>query len=317
MPNPNFDAIASTTLKHYQKKFADNVSNHIPFYKYMKMKGAVMLSGGETIVEELMYGENAAVQSYSEADTIDTSKQTGLSAAEFQWKQVMGPITLTGTDELRNAGPEKQISLLEARTMQTQITMQNKISKMLFGDGTGNSGKDLLGLAAIVSITPTAGILGGIDRSDVRNSYWRNQAIINAGSFAASGLNQLSTMIRACTRGTDRPSLIVVGSDVYGYLQNEARGRAEFSNSKLADLGFAALKVEGIDVIFDNGCPAGRAYVLNTTYLKLHIHKDRNYAVTKFVEPANADVLVAKVKFAGQLTVSNCALQGVIDGFVA
>lgn len=315
MAVPNLDAIASTTLKHYQKKFADNISNHIPFYKYMKMKGAVMVSGGDRIVEELMYGENTTVNSYSDMDPIDITKQEGLSAAEFDWKQVAGSVVISGNDELRNSGPEKIQSLLQARIKQTELTMSNKISTMIFGDGTGNSGKDLLGLDKIIAVDPTTGTLGSIDRATY--TFWRNKTNASVGSFASNGLTEMGIIKRDCTRGTEMPNLIVTNSTIFGYLETVANGRAQFNNPKLADQGFQALKFEGVDVIFDGDCPSDRMYFINTDYLKLNIHKDRNYATSDFVRPADGDYKAALIRFAGQMTVSNCELQGVLSGFSA
>lgn len=313
-PNSNFDAIASTTLKNYRGVFADNVSNGNVLLKYMKMKGQVIISGGDTIVEELMYDVGNG-GSYSEADTMTVTKPEGLSAAEFNWKQEYASITITGTDEIRNSGKEKIQSLLKARTKQAEIGMANRMGTIIYGDGTGNGGKDILGLAAICSTTPTTGILGGINRATY--SFWRNKVNASVGSFASNGLTEMGSMVRQLTRGMDRPKVIVCGNTVWGYLEALAYGKAQFNNPQLADLGFHALKFEGIDVIYDPQCTADRMYFLNTDYLTLKVHVERNFVTTPFVTPSNQDVKVAKILWAGQLTVSNCALQGVLAGFSA
>lgn len=313
-PNNNFDAVASTTLKNFRKKFADNVSNGNVLLKYLNMKGKVTTKGGDTIVEELMYAVGNG-GSYSEADTMTVTKPEGLSAAEFNWKQEYATITITGTDKLRNSGPEKMQSLLEARTKQAQITMSNRLGTLIYGDGTGNGGKDILGLSAIASITPTTGILGGINRATY--SFWRNKVNASVGSFASGGLTFMGTMVRNLTRGTDRPKVIVTGNTVFGYLESVANGKAQFNNPQLADLGFHALKFEGIDVLYDPQCTDDRMYFLNTDYLHLRVHPDLDFKTTDFVTPADQDASVAKVLWAGQLTVSNCAMQGVGAGFSA
>lgn len=313
-PNSNFDAIASTTLKNYRKKFADNVSNGNVLLKYLNMKGKVTTKGGDTLVEELMYAVGNG-GSYSEADTMTVTKPEGLSAAEFNWKQEYATITITGTDKLRNSGSEKMQSLLEARAKQAEITMSNRLGTLIYGDGTGNGGKDILGLSAIVSTAPTTGILGGINRATY--SFWRNQTNASVGSFASGGLSAMGSMVRSLTRGVDRPKVIVTGDTVFGYLESVANGKAQFNNPQLADLGFHALKFEGIDVLYDPQCTADRMYFLNTDYLHLRVHPDLDFKTTDFVIPADQDVSVAKVLWAGQLTVSNCALQGVLAGFSA
>lgn len=315
-PNPNFDAIASTTLKNYQKKFADNVSNGNVAIKYMKMKAAVIEDGGDKLVEELMYATGGG-GSYSGTDPMDITVPEGLTAAEYDWKQEYATIPITGTDELRNSGKEKMQSLLEARTKQAQIRMMNRLGVLVYGDGTGNNGKDILGFDAYMSTTPTVGILGGINRATAANAFWRNYANTSVGSFATNGLSATGTAVRSITRGTDKPTVIWVGNTIYGYWETAANGRAQFNNPKLAELGFQALKFEAIDVLYDPQCTADRQYLHNTDYLKLKIHSSRNFSIGKMIEPADQDFKVAKVLFAGQMSGSNCQLQGVMSGFSA
>lgn len=320
MPNPNFDAIVTTTLRNYRTKLADNVSDNIPFLKMMRMKDRQrVLDGGSIITEELLYGENTTVTSFEGLDTISLARQEGITAAEYNWKQVGGSVVMSSRDKARNSGRSEIINLLEARMMQTEMTISNQVAVMLFGDGTGNAGKDFLGLDAIVSTTPTVGVLGGIDRSDAANAFWRNQANTGGFSFAASGPAAFSTMHRLLMRGADKPDLIVVGTDVYGYMQAAAFNRVFYDNPRLADLNFHALKFEGVDVIFDPACPSDRAYFLNTKYLKFNVHRDYNYKIGEMV-PLTAvgqSGSAALIELFGQLTCSNCFLQGVIDNIAA
>lgn len=315
-PNPNFDAIASTTLHNYRKKFADNISNGNELFRYMKMKGKVMLDGGDKIVEELMYGA-ANGGSYSGTDTFNITIPEGLSAAEFNWKQYYAAVPITGEEEIKNSGKSQLQKLLTARTKQAEIKLSNELGTDIYGDGQGNLGKDMLGLGAICDIDPTTGTLGGINRATAGNEFWRNYTNTAVGSFATNGLAAISTAIRALTRGSDRPTVMVTGSTVYGYAQNTASGRAQFNNPALADMNFQALKVEGIDFMYDPQCPADRIYLLNLDYLKLNIHTARNFILKPFVEPADQDYKVAKYLVALQMSVSNCQLQGVLSGITA
>ncbi len=315
MAVPNLEAVATTTLNNYRKKFADNVSNNVPFWKYMKLKGMETEAGGDKLIEELMYAE-ANGGSYSPgSDKMNTTKPEGISAAEYNWKYYYSMVVMDGDEETRNSGPEAIQSLLEARTKQAEIKMANDVGRDIFLDGTGNGGKAMLGLSAICDINPATGILGNINRANW--TFWRNKANANVGSYAANGLEATETMIRDCTRGTDRPKLLVSGSTIFGYALARANNRAQFQNPELASLGFQALKIDGIDYIFDPNCPADRKFITNIDYLKVRVHKDRNFKTGKFVEPADEDKVAAKVRLAIQLTASNCALQGVLGGFLA
>lgn len=296
--NSNFDRVASTTLKNYAQTMADNVSNHIPTLGVMKTKGAVELRGGDTIVLRLLH-EFANAQSYSGSDVIDITKQDGISAAEYNWKQVICPAIIEGIEKARNSGQEAQESLMDDILMQAELSLEDKIADMLFGDGTGNSGKDMLGLEALCPTDPTTGTLGGINSAT--ETFWRNTTNTSVGSFASGGLGAIQTALRATQRGNDKVDLMVTNSTIYGYAQTLAHNRAEFTNSKLASLGFEALKIEGIDFLYDAKCPSDRVYGINTRWTKFFIHKDYNFVTGKFVEPANQDILVAKIKVYGQI----------------
>lgn len=291
--NSNFDRVASTTLENYAATMADNVSNHIPTLGVMRAKGAVKLKGGSKIVMPLM-SEFGNAQSYSGADVIDISVQGGISAAEYNWKQVVSPAVIQEIEKARNSGPQAQEDLMETVIMQAELSLEDKIADMLFSDGTGNAGKDMLGLEAVFPTDPTTGTLGGINSAT--ETFWRNYTNTSVGSFASGGLSAIQTAIRSTTRGNDRVDLIVANSTIYGYAQTVANGRAEFTNGKLAELGFQALKVEGIDFIFDAKAPTDRCYGINTRWTKLFIHQDYNFKTGKFIEPANQDILVAKIR---------------------
>ena len=312
--NPSFDRVAATTLKNYSKTMADNVSNHIPVLGVMRSKGGVKLDGGDTIVLPILSGF-ANTQTYSGSDVIDITKQDGQSAAEYNWKQTVTPVIIEGIEKARNAGKSKQIDLMKDLIEQAELSIENKVSEMFFGDGTGNSGKDMLGFEAIIAQDPTTGTLGGINGAT--QAFWRNTTNIAVGSFATNGLREIETAIRATQRGTDKVDLISMDTTNFGRLSSVANGRAEFNNPRLAELGFDGLKVQGIDTIFDANSPADRCYGLNTRWTKFYIHQDVNFVTGAFIEPANQDILVAKIKLYGQLATKRREANFVLSGFTA
>jgi hypothetical protein len=73
----------------------------------------------------------------------------------------------------------------------------------------------------------------------------------------------------------------------------------------------------GADVVFDGGqggsCPANHMYFLNTDYLKLKTHRDRNFTPIgpdRFA--TNVDAMVKPIGWAGNMCASNLSLQGVM-----
>ena len=96
--NANFDEILSTTLKNYIPKLTDNIFSARPlFYALTNGQTIRRVSGGANIVVPLIYGTNSTAGSYSGTDTISTTAQTGISAAEYSWKQYAATVTVSYT----------------------------------------------------------------------------------------------------------------------------------------------------------------------------------------------------------------------------
>ena len=90
-----------------------------------------------------------------------------------------------------------------------------------------------------------------------------------------------------------------------------------FTDPKMAESGFAALKYKGADVIFDGGqggnCPEDKMYFLNSEYIYLRPHKDRDMKVIGGERMSvNQDAIYKIIGWAGNMTMSNAALQGVL-----
>jgi len=55
-------------------------------------------------------------------------------------------------------------------------------------------------------------------------------------------------------------------------------------------------------------------YFLNTKYLDFKVHSKRNFAFDPFKRQEGNDVMQARIFWMGQLTSSNCRMQGLIVG---
>src|SRR5699024_5878429 len=132
-------------------------------------------------------GTGGSAGSYSGYDVIDITPDSPISAAEFDFKQYAASITISGMEMLQNAGREQMIDLLEGRIQVAETRLQNRIAADIYGDGTGNSGKDITGLQAAISDSPNSGVYGGIDRGTF--NFWRNQ-LVSATSDIGAALSE-------------------------------------------------------------------------------------------------------------------------------
>ena len=314
MPNVNYDTILSTTLANHMPKLVDNVFSARPFVYFLKQAGQVRtISGGAKIVLPLLYGQNGTAASYSAYDVITTTPQTGITAAEYNWKQYAASITISGIEEAQNNSEEQIIDLLEAKTFQAEETITEKFDQMFIqSDGTGNSGKDWLGLAKLVKDDAGTNI-GGIDQT---TDTWWAPGHKNTDATALS-LAQMRTAYNTVSVGNDQPNVILTTRTLFEKYEDLLQPQERFMDSKTADGGFQNLLFKGAPIVYDNYVAVGDMFFLNTKYIRLVGHSDTWFKPTPFVRPNNQDARYAQILCYGELTISNRARQGVLTAKTA
>lgn len=127
----------------------------------------------------------------------------------------------------------------------------------------------------------------------------------------------MNRLYLACSRGRDVPDLIVADDTYFRYYWESLQAIQRIASDSSAQAGFQKLKFMGADVVFDGGqggdAPASHMYFLNTNYIHFRPHSARNMSVIggdRF--STNQDAMVRLIGWAGNMTISNRALQGVI-----
>lgn len=324
MASPNLSEIITTTLRNRSGKLADNVTKNNALLRRLSEKGKVKpVSGGRTIVQELEYAENSTYKRYSGYELLDIDVSDVFSAAEFNYAQAAVAVSISGLELLQNSGKEQVIDLLESRIGNAERTMQNNISTDCYSDGTASGGKQIGGLQLLVADTPTSGTVGGIDRATW--TFWQNESFsgVTDGGAAVAAANIQSYMNRVylnVSRGTDRTDLIIADNNYFRFYWESLQAIQRISSDNMGKAGFMSLKFMDADVVFDGGyqgtsggSPANHMYFLNTNYIYFRPHRDRNMVP---LDPdrfaTNQDAMVKLIAFAGNMTLANAFLQGVL-----
>lgn len=298
--NPNVGVILSTTLKKYRKTLVDNIHKSNAVWLFLKENGGTREEdGGERIVEPLMYGKNTTAKSYSGYEALDTTPQDGIDSAEYQWKQYSVSVSISGKEERQNAGTSRIINLLDAKTKQAELSLQEALSEGLFSDGTGNGSKNLTGLEAMVL---TTGTYGGINSATYT---WWAAGQVETTSEALGLAKMRAAFNNASVGGRDMPDLIVTSQTLFQAYEGLLTATVQVQSpgsKKLGDAGFQNLEFKGVPIVWDEQCASGTMYFLNTRHMKLVAHKDANFEVTDFVKPENQDARVAQILWMGNLT---------------
>jgi hypothetical protein len=305
MSNPNFDALLSTTLANYRDKLTDNVFTARPLTYWLNDKSRIQTeSGGTKIVEQLIYGQNSTVASYSGYETLSLTPQDGISAAEYDWKQYGASIAISGIEEAKNNGEHAIINLLEAKIMQAEESLREGFNQMFYADGTGNSGKNWNGLGNLVESGNT---VGGINSATAGNEYWRSYEENTAGALT---LLQMATAYNSTSVGNDHPDVILTTQTLFEKYESLLQPQLRYTDTKTADAGFQNLLFKSAPIMYDTHCTAGVMYFLNSKYIKLVGHSDKWFSQTDFVRPENQDARFALIMCYGNLVVSNRKKQG-------
>lgn len=328
----------ATTIQNRSGELADNTTNNNAILRKLKAKGNVRpFGGGNVILEELMYTDPTTItaNSYSGYETINVGQNSPISAGQFSITQYAGSVTMSGLEMLQNSGKEAIIDLMEGRMKVAEAQLANRIDYDIYQDGTGNSGKNLTGLAAAIPDDPTTGTYGGISR--VTWTFWRSQYYrgVTDGGAAVSAANiqsYMTTLALRCVRGSDMPDLWVADATYYGFYVNslQAIQRVSSTGDTTAGAGFPSLKFYGggmsADVVLGSGIngPVNTAgttggetsahmYALNTNYIFFRPHRDRNFVpIGGERQSVNQDAIVKLIGWAGNLTSCGPQFSGVL-----
>jgi hypothetical protein len=321
MASPNLNEIVTTTLRSRSGALADNMSTNNALIARMKKKGSLKpVSGGRTIVQELAYAQNGTYQRYAGYQVLNIQPSDVFTAAEFDWKQAAVAVTWSGLEiDVQNSGPEQVIDLLEGRIENAEKTMVNQLSTDLYSNGTADGGLQVGGLQLLVADVNTSGVVGGIDRAQW--AFWRNFVYsgLTNGGVAVSATNIQSYMNKvwlATKRGADVTDFIVADDAYFNFYWSSLQNIQRITAADTGQAGYMNLKYMGADVVCDGSigaaCPANHMYFLNTEYLKYRPSSKRNMVPLGKVQSINQDASVELIVWAGNLTLSNAQLQGVL-----
>ena len=339
IPNTNWGEITTTTLYNRSRRLADNVTKNNALLRRLSQKGRIKpFDGGQAIVQEIEYSENGTFKRYSGYDILNITPSDVFTAAQYSIAQAAVAVTISGLEMLQNSGKEKMIDLLESRIGNAERTMQNNMSNDAYSSGTADGGKQIGGLQLLVGDVNNSGTVGGIDSGTW--GFWQNHVESFATDGLTAGAATMQTMMNrtwlAQARQADRPDLFIADNTYFRYYWESLQAIQRIQDERSAMAGFMTLKFMDADVVYDggfqgnstgnvsvlgsggswlsgSGAPSSHMYALNTEYIFLRPHQDRNMVP---LDPdrfsVNQDAMVKLIAWAGNMAMSNRFLQGVI-----
>ena len=281
----------------------DQIALERPLLKALQGKKKTAPGAKQFIVEQLRARYSSNFQWFNGSSIVTYNRRQTVEQANYAWRSCHdgfaldedrlaqnGIIVTDEQESTKSASMAEKIqltNLIEEQAEVLKLGFQEQFSYQLHVDGT-QSPDAIAGLDALVSLTPTVGTVGGIDRSLAANAYFRNNVATGLTSTTSTGtiLNGMEVGYRQAMRNGGRPDLIIAGStyiDGYRNFVLNTFGRMDFgpSNTKRIEGGTSVLTFQGtevqwspefqeLDSRFGPAIPwEKRCYFLNSNYLML------------------------------------------------
>ena len=323
-------ALLTSTLMKQSSSLADNISlANYAFYR-LKEKGMFQETSdiGERLKVNLMYGL-APTSTYAGYDQLPVDPVDGLTAAFFDWKNAVTPISISGDEKAKNRGSAVQvINLLTTKAQQARTSITEFWGKA-FMQGNGiNNPTDVLNpytdpsnsstfidpLPSLVRFDPTASAtIGNINQST--SVWWRNQLKNDTSTTFAGFRKNLRNLFNNCGKGgggaNRYPNIHICDQSTYEFYEEMMTAFFRNTSYVRSDIPFENITFRNYPLTWDenvidaaNGsttqsATSGTWYMLNSSNFGITADSMWNFKARPAVEPANQDASVSQIIWRG------------------
>lgn len=318
--------VVGTILEDWSPDIADNITDRNEMLAYYKerdsqnsngRKGYRVVKGGRQFNETLFTAVNGTFGGYDDRETIRTDVGNPITEAQYAQKIVAGSINLSKLEDAQNM-PDYQIhDLAMVKKEEAEYSMNEILGASALSDGTTDT-KIPGGLQLIISATNNT--VGTIDGS--ARTFWRpnrDTTGVTAWNTSDEGLIALETLFGQCSRGAEKPDLIVTTvaiRSLINIMQIKNHTININDGTKKASLGYDDVYYRGAKVISDDNVPSSFLYLVNTRHLRFSVLQKGEFKMTKMKEPTDGLYEVGQLYVFCNWTCSARRLQGLMTGIV-
>ena len=328
-----FSAFVTTIT---QDKFFPKVTDNI-------LKGNVLLErflgnakpwgSGHIYRVPVKYQKSTAGGSYEGFDTFSTSQMNTRVLASYSPMQNYFSVVVAGIQRAVNKGEAAVVDLLATEMDSVADDMRDGLGTQFYSDGTGNSSKDIDGLALTISSSAT---LGGLDVASY--STWASDLDSDAEPLSLADLRQSLT---DATVGDKSPTMVVTTPTLWQKLESLMQANLQYhtqvqgyprinrfttrgKGGQVGDTGFDSIYVRGIPVVKDDKCTSTYIYNINeeNIWFATIPHPDyptmsNGIAWTGLKEPTNQDAKVGQFLLYGNFICNSRRTSSYLTGKTA
>ena len=249
-----------------RNKPIDQIGQDRPLLAFL-MKGAKEFPGGKQYVREnirMSYDSN--FQWFAGDDEVTYNKRDPVRQAEYPWKEAHDGFTLNERELFENGivvvddnsnkatrnsdgEADRLADLLDENVVSLREGFEDKFDYTLHQDGTQDTDA-VAGIDHLISLSPSTGTVGGIDRSTAE--YWRNYA--KTGISSTTIIDEMEKAWRANTRHRGQPDFILAGEDFIDAFRTAAKDEiTRYLGLNGMRKGSAAAKLDPSSDLFFHG----------------------------------------------------------------
>ena len=340
---PDLAELTKISLDEFLRNMpVDQIATERPLLKKLMAGRKMFLGARQNIVENIRrtYGSNFN-WAYGE-DPVVFNKRNTTEQAAFPWRRAVDGLYLDydrlfgngikvregerGAFKLEQNEKVQLLNLLDEQMEALREGFMQRLDLELHRNGTADP-DSIVGLDTLISVAPTTGTVGGLDRATAL--YWRNHAETGISVATVGTLAQRMELAwRSCIRNGGSPDFILAGGDFIDAYRREitVTQNANAGSVKNLDAGVGSgvntgLHFKGVEIIWDPQFEEmqtlesplvswnRRCYFINTKFMK---YRDDDMDIVTPVRPHDTLAMYAMVNLRCALSISRANAHAVL-----
>jgi len=261
--------VDTLTLDYLVPRVVDTVLRANTFTTSMLTK--VKKFRSSTMDFPIKYQKGVSGTSFSGFDVLPTSASDTRVLMVYNPRFYANNVALPLTEIAANNTVQKVMDLATVEMRSRAQDMADDIGSLLYGDGTGNSSKDFLGLGAIVDDGTSVASIGGLSRT----TYTTLASTVTASGGTLS-LAKMRTLYNAIADATIIPTSSYTTYAIWALYEQLLQPQERImKNINMAEnfkgfTGYKAMEFAGLPIMADRKCTSGVLFFLNEEFLDFY-----------------------------------------------
>lgn len=245
---------------------------------------------------------------YKRGTKFSTTQRETVKEFIHEWKMAYVDVTIDGWTEAITMGNNKIRNYVQDKMDNAQESMSQYLNDSM---RTGGEGDNIDGLKAICDDGTNYPTYGNINRNV--DTWARGQLDATGGAYANS---IFQNMYGLCSKNNQHPDLILTTQAIYNAVWSKMTPQQRYQNtghSDLRSIGFSGIEFNDALIVVEDDMESGLAYFLNTNFLEMVVHRDRNMSWQDFMPHLDEDAKTGRFYWMGNIICTAPRYQGQIQ----